>query len=225
MTTLRVLFHLAGLTLSLDLASMARANVDADADLILHHGKIVTVDRDFSIRQALAVKGDRLIRVGTNEDVLKTRGPNTTVVDLAGKMVLPGLIDSHTHPTDACMTEFDHPIPEMETIAEVLDYIRARAEAVGPGAMGCRPPGLHHAAQRAALPDSRRARPGRAAQPRAVRDRARCVGQLAGAQTQRHRQGFPDRWTGQDRKGPAHRRADRHPPQLHPVHQSGAAGA
>ena len=58
----------------------------------------------------------------------RLRGPNTTVVDLAGKMVLPGLIDSHAHPTDACMTEFDHPVPEMETIADVLDYIRARAE-------------------------------------------------------------------------------------------------
>ena len=54
------------------------------------------------------------------------------MVDLAGKMVLPGLIDSHTHPTDACMTEFDHPIPEMESIADVLDYIHARAEALGP---------------------------------------------------------------------------------------------
>ena len=98
-----------------------------EADLILHHGKIVTVDRDFSIRQALAVKGDRLVRVGTDEEVLTTRGPKTTVIDLAGKMVLPGLIDSHTHPSDACLTEFDHPIPEMETIADVLDYIRARA--------------------------------------------------------------------------------------------------
>jgi predicted amidohydrolase YtcJ len=104
-----------------------------EADLILHHGKILTVDRDFTIRQALAVQGDRLIRVGTDEDVLKTRGPRTKVVDLGGKMVLPGLIDSHTHPTGASMIEFDHPVPEMETIQDVLDYIRARAEAVGEG--------------------------------------------------------------------------------------------
>jgi predicted amidohydrolase YtcJ len=103
-----------------------------DADLILHHGKIVTVDHDFSIHEAIAVKGDRLSQVGSNKDVLKARGPNTTVVDLAGKMVLPGLIDSHTHPSDACMTEFDHPIPEMETIADVLEYIHMRAEVVGP---------------------------------------------------------------------------------------------
>ena len=63
----------------------------------------------------------------------RLRGPNTVLVDLGGKMVLPGLIDSHAHPTDACMTEFDHPIPEMETIADVLDYIRSRAEALGAG--------------------------------------------------------------------------------------------
>src|ERR1039458_6781882 len=46
-------------------------------------------------------------------------------------MVLPGLIDSHTHPSDACLTEFDHPVPEMETISDVLNYIRDRAQSVG----------------------------------------------------------------------------------------------
>ena len=109
------------------------ARADDAADLIVHHGKIVTVDRDFSICQALAVKGGRVIRVGSDEEILKTRKANTSVVDLAGKMVLPGLIDSHTHPTDACMIEADHPIPAMETISEVLDFIHARADAVGPG--------------------------------------------------------------------------------------------
>ncbi len=104
-----------------------------EADLILHRGKVVTVDGGFSIRQALAVKGDRLLRVGTDEEVLRTRGPRTEVIDLGGKMVLPGLIDSHTHPTGASLTEFDHPIPEMETIADVLAYIRSRAEAARPG--------------------------------------------------------------------------------------------
>jgi len=102
-----------------------------EADLILHHGKVVTVDRDFTVLQALAVKDGRLIRVGSDLDVLKTRGPGTTVIDLAGKMVLPGLIDSHSHPSDACLTEFDHPVPEMETISDVLNYIRDRARAVG----------------------------------------------------------------------------------------------
>ena len=101
-----------------------------EADVILHNGKIVTADRAFTISQA-GVKGDRLIRVGSDQDALATRGPNTAVINLAGKTVLPGLIDSHTHPTDACLTEFDHPVPEMETISEVLDYVRARARAVG----------------------------------------------------------------------------------------------
>ena len=108
------------------------ALANAEADLILHHGKIVTADRAFSINEALAVKGDQVIQVGSDADVLRSRGPNTTLVDLAGKMVLPGLIDSHTHPTDACMIEFDHPLPEMETIADVLKYIHARAESLGP---------------------------------------------------------------------------------------------
>ena len=63
MTTSRAFFRLAGLIFLLGLPGSARAA--EDADLILHHGKIVTVDRDFSIRQALAVKGDRLIQVGT----------------------------------------------------------------------------------------------------------------------------------------------------------------
>ena len=47
--------------------------------------------------------------------------------------MLPGLIDSHVHPTDACMTEFDHGIPPTESIADVLAYIKARAAAVGEG--------------------------------------------------------------------------------------------
>jgi predicted amidohydrolase YtcJ len=111
----------------------SHASVGAEADLILHHGKVVTVDRKFTIHQAVAVQGDHILRVGTDQEVLQTKGPGTRVIDLKGKMVLPGLIDSHVHPTSACMTEFDHPIPEMESIADVLAYIRGRAKVLARG--------------------------------------------------------------------------------------------
>src|SRR2546425_1161884 len=78
----------------------------AEADLILHHGKIVTVDRRFSIHEAMAIRGGRILRVGTDASVMRTGGPHTRIIVLGGKLVLPGLMDSHTHPAGASMTEF-----------------------------------------------------------------------------------------------------------------------
>ncbi len=114
------------------LAALLAVNSSAPADLILHHGKIVTVDAKFATHEAIAIRGERILAVGSNAEVLKTQGEKTRLVDLAGKTVLPGLIDSHTHPTDAAMVEFDHPIPEMESIADVLKYIEARAKTLSP---------------------------------------------------------------------------------------------
>jgi predicted amidohydrolase YtcJ len=102
-------------------------------DLILHHGEIVTVDEKFSVAEAIAIRGERIVAVGKSDEILKTQGGKTQVIDLGGKMVLPGLMDSHVHPTGAAMHEFDHPIPEMETIADVLKYIEGRAKIVPEG--------------------------------------------------------------------------------------------
>lgn len=107
--------------------------VSQEADLILHHGQIITVDEKFSIVEAMAIKGDRILALGEDEDVLKHSGPKTKVVDLDNKTVLPGLMDSHTHPTAASMYEFDHNVPEMETIADVLGYVASRAKVLEPG--------------------------------------------------------------------------------------------
>ncbi len=98
-----------------------------EADLIVYNGKIVTVDSDFSIRQAMAIKGNKIVGVGGNEDILQLKSSRTEMLDVGGKMVLPGLIDTHVHPCEACMTEFDHPIPQMDSIGDVLDYIKMRA--------------------------------------------------------------------------------------------------
>ncbi len=105
----------------------------ADADLILHHGKVLTVDQQFSIAQAVAIREGRIVQVGDNDAVLKLKSAQTKLIDLAGRTVTPGLIDSHTHPTGASVTEFDHEIPAMESIADVLAYVRDRATKVKPG--------------------------------------------------------------------------------------------
>jgi hypothetical protein len=101
-------------------------------DLILHHANIITVDPRFTVAQAISVKDGRILAVGTNSQILKTRSGATNVIDLGGKTILPGLIDSHVHPA-AAMTEFDHPLPDMNSIADVLAYVRSRAEVVPKG--------------------------------------------------------------------------------------------
>src|SRR5262245_58139411 len=102
-------------------------------DLILHHGKIVTVDAKFFIAEAVAIRDGRIVKVGNNHDVLGLKTKTTHLLDLRGKPVLPGLMDSYGRPFDACMIQFDHAIPEMETIQDVLDYVRGRAAVLKEG--------------------------------------------------------------------------------------------
>lgn len=101
-------------------------------DLVLHGGKVVTADKAFSVVSAVAIRQGKVVATGTDEQVLAAKGSQTRVVDLGGKMVLPGLIDSHVHPR-AAMFEFDHDVPDMESIADVLAYVKSRAAASGEG--------------------------------------------------------------------------------------------
>src|SRR3954464_6141863 len=114
------------------LATAALADQGSSPDLILHNGKIVTVDKAFTIAQAVAVREGKIIAVGSDAQVLALKSPQTKLTDLQGKTVIPGLIDSHVHP-GAAMTEFDHAIPEMESVEDVLDYVAKRAKVLRPG--------------------------------------------------------------------------------------------
>ena len=77
-------------------ASLLRAQ-QAAPDVILTNGKIITVDERFSIAQAVAIQGDHIVAVGTNQDIGRLAGPSTRRIDLRGRSVTPGLIDNHMH--------------------------------------------------------------------------------------------------------------------------------
>jgi predicted amidohydrolase YtcJ len=131
----KMAFHSVGMPmkLALLLTVLASATVHAAPALILHHGKVLTVDKDFSIAEAVAINADgRIEAVGSNDEILKLKGQGSQLLDLGGKTVLPGLMDSHVHP-GAAMIEFDHEIPTMETIADVLAYVSERVKVSKPG--------------------------------------------------------------------------------------------
>ncbi len=128
------LFTLAAATLLLlSSASFVRAQPDNPADLIVHNGKVLTVDAKFSTAEAVAVRGGKVVAVGNSADVLKHKGPKTRVIDANGKTVMPGLYDSHTHPVGAAGSEVGDPIPLLRSIPEVLDYIKKRASELPEG--------------------------------------------------------------------------------------------
>ncbi len=103
------------------------------ADLILYNGKIATVDKSFTISEAVAVIEGRFLAVGSNESVKAYSGPGTKKIDLKGKLVLPGLIDSHNHidtvGIDAIRLGFDG----CKTVADVVAVIGKAAGNARPG--------------------------------------------------------------------------------------------
>ncbi len=116
-------------------AATGLSKIDADEppDYVYFNGKLVTVNERSAVAQAFATRKDRIIAVGSDMEVRKLAGPSTVARDLRGAMVLPGLIDSHVHAPDAAVYEFDHDIPEMHDIDQVLEYIRTRVEALEEG--------------------------------------------------------------------------------------------
>jgi len=76
----------------------AEAEEQAKADVVLRNGKIYTADKERSIKQTIAFRGNTIVAVGSDADVAPLIGSGTNVIDLGGKLVLPGFIDTHIHP-------------------------------------------------------------------------------------------------------------------------------
>lgn len=102
---------------------------EPSADLIIRGGRVITVDPGFRIAEAVAVRGDRIAAVGTNAEVEAFRGTQTRVIEAAGRVLLPGLYDSHVHPLGAATSEVDHAIPVFDSLEAIKAYIAERVTA------------------------------------------------------------------------------------------------
>jgi predicted amidohydrolase YtcJ len=110
------------------------------ADLIFTHGNIYTgaVDAAASLgagkrSEALAVVGDRILAVGARDEIMKLKGPETKVIDLEGRFVMPGFNDAHMHLASAGLEKMNVNLVGAKTLDEFRDRLRAKVEAAGPG--------------------------------------------------------------------------------------------
>ena len=106
--TASTLLMLSMPTFSQDISSVPAA-VMQWADAVYTNATIVTLDdhemnsNPGTIAQAMAVRDEKIMGLGTNEEMMKMAGPKTKVVDLQGKMVIPGIVESHVHPMGASL--------------------------------------------------------------------------------------------------------------------------
>ena len=116
-----------GLILGFALTALGGCAPPEPADLVLHNGKIVTVDDAFSIQQAVAVRDGKIVEVGGND--LVTRYDASQTIDLEGKSVLPGFNDVHIHISGSPIREID--LTETTSITELQQQVRAKVEQLG----------------------------------------------------------------------------------------------
>ncbi len=100
---------------------------------VLYNGKIVTVDKDFRITQAVSIRDGKFVMAGTNEDVKASVATGAEMIDLQGKTVVPGFIDSHNHMLWTALEKPKVSLAGTTSIADVLDIISDVCKSVGPG--------------------------------------------------------------------------------------------
>ncbi|PYN61798.1 MAG: amidohydrolase, partial [Candidatus Rokuibacteriota bacterium] len=103
------------------------------ADLILHGGKVLTLDPAFRVAEAVAIAGDRVAAVGASAELLALAAPNTRRVDLRGRAVVPGLVDAHAHMDREGLKAVCPSLAGARSIDDVLQRIEALVEQAPPG--------------------------------------------------------------------------------------------
>jgi len=105
----------------------------APADIVLTNGKIIACDAAFNVAEAIAILGDRIVAVGSRHDVARYIGAQTRVMDLAGKAVMPGLIDGHAHMDREGLKTVFPSLGKVRSIADIQARIAEIARTRQPG--------------------------------------------------------------------------------------------
>lgn len=109
---------------------------DLCADIAFVNGKILTLDKEDRIAEAVSVRRNKILRVGSRKDIEETLGKNTEIIDLRGKTLLPGLIDSHMHPGGSWGAYLVRGVacgPHFNSVAGMLDALREKVMETPPG--------------------------------------------------------------------------------------------
>jgi len=125
--------RLAGGAALLLAALLSPAQPDGPADLVLLHGKIVTVDKNNPSAQALAVRGDRIVAVGTDAEIESYAGKTSRVIDLRGRLAIPGFIDSHAHFTGIGEARLVLDLTKAKSWEGIVAMVGAAARTAKPG--------------------------------------------------------------------------------------------
>ena len=102
-------------------------------DFILHSGKILTVNTGFEIAEAIAITDGNIAAVGTDEEIESLAGADTTVFDLEGRTIIPGIVDSHSHQDGYGMHIYRPDLSKVGSVAEMMSVVEAKVKESQPG--------------------------------------------------------------------------------------------
>ena len=121
--------------LALVLAAGAAGAKTVPADTVLHHGTILTVDGRDRVVSAMAIRGGRIVALGSDKAIAAFIGKRTKVIDLAGRTATPGMIDAHAHALEGGIDEVANlQLGEASSVADFLARVKARAADLPAGA-------------------------------------------------------------------------------------------
>jgi len=104
------------------------------ADMVLIHGTVLTVDAKDTVAQALAIRRGGIVAVGTDAQIMKLAGKTTRIVDLHGRTATPGMIDTHSHYTEAGAEDlYFIKLNDATSVADIVARVKERVAVAKPG--------------------------------------------------------------------------------------------